>query len=115
MTKTFNIPKADIIELSRSPLRNGAGSPLSGVVVGGVRRVALLATLALLGSGCLARQLRGPAAEHHAQLAMLVESCEAFGWGERLCTAELMRLQVMKACLIESIASGEDGEACSDG
>ncbi len=77
------------------------------------RKLGLLAMPLLLAS-CLSAQLRKPAAEHHAQLQMLTESCERDGWDQGFCSMELLRLQVTKACLIASVAEGRSGEECRD-
>lgn len=68
----------------------------------------------LLLTGCAMRQLRKPAAEHHAQLQVLTDYCEREGLGDGICSIESLKLQVEKACLISAIAEGQDGKECTD-
>jgi hypothetical protein len=79
-----------------------------------MHRFSLVVVLAF-APGCLARQLRSPAENHHVQAQHIARSCAAGGYG-MTCPPELVEdLDAMaeQACLLDAIAKGADGAACA--
>ncbi len=77
-------------------------------------RITLIA-LALLVSGCLSKQLRHPAEDHHVQTKTIADNCREGGsYGESPCSKELQEdLDAMasQARCLDAIAKGEKCDA----
>jgi len=76
-----------------------------------MRKLPLVAVL--ICAGCLGRQLRVPAQDHHVQTRTISNRCDAGAYGP--CSPELkedLEAMAAQACLIEAIAVGDDGAAC---
>ena len=70
-------------------------------------------TLAVLSTGCMARDLRTPARDHYLQAATIAVACERGGYGAPKCEAADLEAMAQQACLISAVANRADGEDCS--
>lgn len=74
------------------------------------RTVLAVAVLALPLAGCLKKQLRHPAEDHHVQAKAVAASCAADGYGSGKCTQDDLDAMAKQAECLDAIVKGEKCE-----
>lgn len=73
-----------------------------------MRKNALLFVTAFALSGCLAKKLQTPTQDHYVQAATISDSCGDEGWGQGVCTQEMIDEMAEQAKCLHAITVGED-------